>query len=67
MIGLAIVLFVLACSHQARERDKFTDYEVNFKTTNPFTAIWIWVTANILGQIVSEVENALIYAQYKGE
>lgn len=66
MIGLAIVLFVMACYHQAKERTSFPVFEVNNRVNDPFFALWIWVTTNILGQILSEVENALIYAQYKG-
>lgn len=41
-------------------------YNLRYAVNSPLFTIWIWVMANILGQIINEIENGLIYSTYGG-
>ena len=40
---------------------------MDIRVANPLENIWIWVIANIIGQIIREIESGLIYDYYNGQ
>lgn len=67
MILLGALFFVLAYRNETEERRKFEEFKASCQVTNPLKSIWVWVCLNLVGQIISEVENGLIYSYYGGD
>lgn len=66
MIALGIFFFALAYQNETEEKKKFEEYKASM-VKNPLSNIWIWVSLNIVGQLMSEVESILIYNYYGGQ
>ena len=67
MILLGALFFFLAYRNETEERRKFEEFKASCQVSNPLKSIWVWVCLNLVGQIISEVENGLIYSYYGGD
>lgn len=52
MISLSFLFFILAYQHEREELKKFEEFHASHLARAPMKTIWIWVVANIFGQIV---------------